>query len=39
MSHVLVMVIKCLGVGIKYLNVNPYFFLSLRDNTNEWFTY
>jgi hypothetical protein len=33
MSPILVMVIKCFDVGMKDLNVNPYFFLSLRDNT------
>jgi hypothetical protein len=35
MSPIFMMVIKCLGVGIKYFNVSPYFFLSLRDNTKE----
>jgi hypothetical protein len=39
MSPILMMMIKYLGVGIKYLNVSPYFFLSLEDNTEECFTY
>jgi hypothetical protein len=30
MSPILMIVIKCLAMGIKYLNVCAYFFLSLR---------
>jgi hypothetical protein len=38
-SPILIIVIKCLAVGIKYLNVCAYFSLSLKDCKKECCTY
>jgi len=38
-SPILMIVIKCLMMGIKYINVCAYFSLSLRDCKKEYCTY